>query len=380
MSSATVPMNWSMPCSTTSRSCFRIEAKTDVREPIVQLAIHEFSLPLRHVFRIARGAMSVQQTLIVELSSGGQVGYGEATTNEYYGMSFDRMAGALEQLRPLLLDYDLEDPTDLWSIANARIGDCPFALCALDQAAHDLWGKLRGQPVYRLWGLEPGGPLSNFTIGIDTIDRMVAKLEEMPGWPVYKIKLGTPQDLEIVRELRKHTEATFRVDANCGWDIDETIRNSIELSKMNVEFIEQPLPAGEWDGIRRVYETSVLPIIADESCIVESDVEKCHGHYHGINIKLTKCGGLTPARRMIARARRLGMKVMVGCMTESSIGISAIAQLLPLLDYVDMDGAILLARDIAIGVRVDRGRCIYPSVNGTGARLVATPADGALAS
>ncbi|MEX2169294.1 MAG: dipeptide epimerase [Pirellulales bacterium] len=346
----------------------------------MELAIHEFNLPLRYVFRIARGETSVQQTLIVELSADGHIGYGEATANDYYGMSFDRMASALEQLRPLLADYDLSDPTDLWAKAAAEIGDCSFALCALDQAAHDLWGKLRGQPVYRLWGLEPGGPPSNFTIGIDSIDGMVAKLKEMPGWPVYKIKLGTPEDLAIVRALREHTNATFRVDANCGWGVEETIRNSRELADLNVEFIEQPLPAGEWDGIRRVYKGTALPIIADESCIVETDVDRCQGHFHGINIKLTKCGGLTPARRMIARARQLGMKVMVGCMTESTVGISAIAQLLPLLDYVDMDGATLLARDIATGVQVDRGCCIYPKENGTGVELIATPADGVLAS
>lgn len=346
----------------------------------MELSIHEYNLPLRYEFRIARGATIVQQTLIVELRDRRQVGYGEATTNEYYGMSFERMDAALERIRPLLANYELTDPTDLWAKAAAQIADCPFALCALDQAAHDLWGKLRGQPVYRLWGLEPVGPPSNFTIGIDSIEGMVAKLEEMPGWPVYKIKLGTKEDIEIVRALRQYTDARFRVDANCGWGVEETIRNSQELAKLNVEFIEQPLPAAEWDGARRVYEGSALPIVADESCIVEADVDKCRGHFHGINIKLTKCGGLTPARRMISRARELGMKVMVGCMTESTVGISAIAQLLPLLDYVDMDGATLLARDIATGVRVDRGRCFYPQVNGNGVELIATPAQEAIAS
>jgi L-alanine-DL-glutamate epimerase-like enolase superfamily enzyme len=137
-----------------------------------------------------------------------------------------------------------------------------------------------------------------------------------------------------------------------------------------VEFIEQPLPADRWDDIRRVRESVALPIIADESCIVESDVARCHGLFHGINIKLVKCGGLTPARRMIAEARKLGLKVMVGCMTESTVGISAIAQLLPLLDYVDMDGAVLLAQDIASGVRVERGICHYPAVPGTGVQLL----------
>jgi L-alanine-DL-glutamate epimerase-like enolase superfamily enzyme len=199
---------------------------------------------------------------------------------------------------------------------------------------------------------------------------MVAKLNEFPGWPIYKIKLGTDRDLEIVRELRKHAPATFRVDANCGWTAEQTIANAPELKQLGVEFIEQPLKADLWQEMERVKAKCVLPVIADESCIVESDVERCAGLFHGINIKLVKCGGLTPARRMISRARQLGLSVMVGCMTESSVGISAIAQLLPLLDYVDMDGAVLLAKDIASGVTVERGICRYPNENGSGVRLL----------
>jgi L-alanine-DL-glutamate epimerase-like enolase superfamily enzyme len=244
-------------------------------------------------------------------------------------------------------------------------------LCALDQAAHDLWGKLNNQPVYKLWGLSTERiPDSDYTIGIDKVDVMVAKMNEFPGWPIYKIKLGTDRDLEIVCELRKHTSATFRVDANCGWTADQAIAYSPELKKLGVEFIEQPLKADQWEDLARVGRESALPIIADESCIVESDVQRCAGVFQGINIKLVKCGGLTPARRMIAAARKLGLKVMVGCMTESTVGISAIAQLVPLLDYVDMDGAVLLAEDIATGVRLERGRCIYPDAPGHGVNLL----------
>jgi L-alanine-DL-glutamate epimerase-like enolase superfamily enzyme len=210
---------------------------------------------------------------------------------------------------------------------------------------------------------------------------MVSKLAELPGWPIYKIKLGAKQnggfsdqdsDVAIIRELRRHTAAAFRVDANCAWTADEAIAKSRALADLGVEFIEQPLPADDWTSARRVFAESALPIIADESCITESDVDRCAGHFHGINIKLVKCGGLTPARRMIARARELNLKAMVGCMTESTVGISAIAQLLPLLDYVDMDGATLLAADIATGVKLDHGRCIYPTENGTGVRLLRT--------
>lgn len=340
----------------------------------MKLLTHVFDLPLRHQFTISRESTSVQTTLIVELTDGTHHGFGEATTNSYYGMTIDNMRQALEAVRPLLESIDAVDPASLWEQLAPKLQKFPFALCALDQAAHDLWGKQQGAPVHQLWGLDISKlPLSNYTIGIDSIEVMVEKLQEMSDWPIFKIKLGTKHDLEIVTELRKHTEAVFRVDANCGWNAEETIENALKMKPLGVEFIEQPLAADDLEGCRRVHEDSVLPIIADESCISESDVEACHGLFHGINIKLTKCGGLTPARRMIDQARQLGMKVMVGCMTESTVGISAIAQLLPLLDYVDMDGAALLAKDIATGVVMDRGQCLYPDVDGNGVQLIESP-------
>lgn len=338
----------------------------------MKLSIHEFDLPLRHVFRISREAISVQKTLIVELEEDGHRGYGEATTSDYYGCSFSSMADALERVRGRLAAETLRDPALLWDLLEPDLGHNPFAHCALDQAAHDLWGKKCGKPVYAMWGLSTERlPLTNYTIGIDDIDVMVAKMKEFENWPVYKIKLGTNHDLDIVRELRRHTQAVFRVDANCGWTADEAIRNSRELEKLNVEFIEQPLPADRWEDMKLVRAESALPVIADESCIQPPDVERCLGFFHGINIKLVKCGGLTPARRMIQRARQLGLKVMVGCMTESTVGISAIAQLLPMLDFVDMDGALLLAGDIASGVTIERGLCRYPDVPGCGITLTA---------
>jgi L-Ala-D/L-Glu epimerase len=337
----------------------------------MQLRLHAFDLPLRHTFTISRESITSQPTLIVELSQNGISGYGEATSNKYYGFTIERMARDLAALTAQLESWQLSDPAELWARCQPPLKDDPFALCALDQAAHDLWGKLKGQPVWKLWGLSlEKAPASDYTIGIDTIDAMVAKMNEFPGWPIYKIKLGTDRDLEIVRELRKHTSATFRVDANCGWTDEQTIGYAPELKAQGVQFIEQPLKADRWDDMRRLRAASALPIIADESCIVESDVDRCQGAFHGINIKLTKCGGLTPARRMIQRARELGLAVMVGCMTESTVGISAIAQLLPLLDYVDMDGAVLLAEDVAEGVRLDRGRCLYPDSPGNGIKLL----------
>jgi len=336
----------------------------------MDLKIHKFDLPLKHAFTISRGSTNVQETIIVELTEGGHSGFGEATTNSYYNVTLNTMSGALERVRPLLGAEALEDPVDLWDQLSPQLAENPFALCALDQAAWDLWGKKQGEPVYRLWGLDPeNAPLSNFTIGIDQVDVMVAKLLEVPDWPIYKIKLGTSADLEIIRELRRHTKAPFRVDANCGWTVEETLNNGPDLRELGVEFIEQPLPADDWQGNQRLFEESPLPIIADESCIAEKDVSRCHGKFHGVNIKLVKCGGMTPALRMITQAQSLGMKTMVGCMTESTVGISAIAQLAPLLDYVDMDGAALLARDIATGVTVDRGKCIFPPVAGNGITL-----------
>ena len=195
-------------------------------------------------------------------------------------------------------------------------------------------------------------------------------MTELP-WPIYKIKLGTKEDIAIVAELRKHTDAIFRIDANCGWTVPETINNAVALKKLGVEFLEQPLKADDWEGHKEVFKHSALPIIADESCIIEEDVAKCHNHFHGVNIKLVKCGGLTPARRMIAQAKKLGMKTMVGCMTESTVGISAIAHLLPELDFVDMDGTLLITNDIATGITLSNGIIQYSEINGTGVRLIA---------
>jgi L-alanine-DL-glutamate epimerase-like enolase superfamily enzyme len=161
----------------------------------------------------------------------------------------------------------------------------------------------------------------------------------------------------------------FRIDANTAWTAEQTIVYAPRLKELGVEFIEQPLKADDWEGMKRVFAESVLPVIADESCHGEADVARCYGFFHGVNIKLMKCGGLTPARRMAEHARSLGLKVMVGCMTESSVGISAIAQLLPLLDYVDMDGALLLKEDPAVGVEVRPDVIVFPNRNGTGAAL-----------
>lgn len=335
----------------------------------MQLIVHTFNLELKHTFTIAHDSRDFQPTLVVELRDGALRGFGEATSNPYYGVTIEKMMASLESVRPIVESEDLQSPELLWAKVNPYLKNDSFAQCALDEAAHDLFAKKQGKKLYEVWDLEiDENPLTNFTIGIDTVEKMVSKMKELP-WPIYKIKLGTADDLRIVRELRAQTTAIFRVDANCAWTADQAISFSRELKTLGVEFIEQPLPADDIEGMKKVFSGSALPVIADESCILESDVVDCYGLFHGVNVKLTKCGGLTSAKRMITEAKSLDMKTMVGCMTESSVGISAIAHLLPMLDYVDMDGSLLIKNDPASGVTFDFGKVIYAAENGTGAAL-----------
>lgn len=337
----------------------------------MKLKLHRLELPLEHEFTITHGSMSVQRSLVVELEHRGKSGFGESTVNNYYGHSLDSMSAAVMSCSKQIETYDFGTPAELWELLRPALSENHFALSAIDLAAHDLYGKLAERHTYEMLDLQWDRiPDSSYTIGIDSIENMVAKLSERPGWGVYKIKLGTDQDVEIIRRLRAETQATFRVDANCGWTADEAIANSRELEELGVEFIEQPLPAdASEEEHRSVYEQSVLPIIADESCLVESDVSQCEGLFHGINVKLCKCGGLTPALRMLRQAKSLDMKTMVGCMVESSVGISAAAQLLPLLDYADLDGAVLLAREPASGVTVTNGVIQLSQTFGNGVSL-----------
>lgn len=357
----------------------------------MKLTLHRFALPLAHKFTISRGSIDTRGSLVVELSAEGLTGLGEVTENAYYGQTLDSLSAAVEQLRPLIERFDLAEqpPEALWSRLHSERKGNLFPLCAIDQAAHDLHARLRGLPLLELWsrqGLFPGQegnsaesahlPDSSYTIGIDSIEEMIARLHERPGWSVYKIKLGTADDVAIVERLREHTDAVFRVDANCAWSAAEAIANSQSLAELNVEFIEQPLPANASDDDqRRVFDQSALPVIADENCLVESDVDLCHRRFHGVNVKLSKCGGLTPALRMLSRARELELKTMLGCMIESTIGISAGAQLLPLLDYADLDGAVLLRDDPARGVAIDQGKIRFAASTGTGAEFVSETAE-----
>ena len=338
----------------------------------MKLTVLGVELPLKHPFTIARGTMTSQTSLIVELEHHGVRGYGEVTENAFYGHSCESIIASLNRIRPSTLQrYLIESPLDLWPSMKHELNGDLFALAALDMAACDLRGKQHGISTWQDWGLQwKSIPESSFTIGIDTVERMAKKLDEEAGWGTYKIKLGTPNDIEIVRSLRQHTDAVLRVDANCGWTADQTIANSNALAELGVEFIEQPMPieASREDKLR-VRQESALPIIADEDCQVTSDLDLCCDLYHGVNVKICKCGGLTPAFEMLVDARSRGLKTMVGCMVESSIGISGAAQLLPLLDYADLDGAVLLSDEPCSGVVVAQGITALSQLPGTGADL-----------
>lgn len=335
----------------------------------MKLIIRTYNLQLKHPFTISRGTRTEIPSIIVELQENGFSGYGEATANPYYNTFVEQFEKELLEKRVIIEVASDKTPKEYWKYLHPHFKNNMFLLCALDEAYTDIYTRKKGLKLYKYWDLELKNiPQTNYTIGIDTVENMVSKMKEMP-WPIYKIKLGTKDDLKIVTELRKHSNSIFRIDANCGWNVTETVKNSIELQKLGVEFIEQPLPADNWKGSQVIFENSFLPIIADESCIVENDIEKCYNHFHGVNIKLMKCGGLTPAKRMITKAKSLGLKTMVGCMTESSVGISAIAHLTPILDYVDMDGALLLKNDVASGIKLENGNILFSELNGTGVLL-----------
>lgn len=335
-------------------------------EIIMNLKYKKINLPFKHPFTISKGTKTHQPSLLVELEFFGIRGYGEAPAITYYNIPVEKMIEDIEAKKKMIEKFSFTEPDRYWHYLHHLIPGDPFLICALDIAAWDIYGKMKRKQLHELWQLDTSkNPLTDITIGIDTVEKMIAKIEEKP-WPIYKIKLGTEEDIHIIKELRKHTDAVFRIDANAAWEAEEALEKIKIFKDLNVEFIEQPLAKDDWDGMKFLYEHSPLPLIADESCVTEHDVLKCHNHFHGINIKLTKCSGITPALRMIKQARELEMKVMVGCMNESSVGTAAIAQLLPLLDYVDMDGPLLLAEDVATGVTFENGKIIYGEGYGLG--------------
>ena len=312
-------------------------------------------LPFKHPFTISKGTKTHQPTFVVELEWNGVTGVGEAPAISYYHIPVTKMIEDLERKRVMVERFALTDPERFWHFLHHLFPDNSFLVCALDMAGWDLIGKLRGLPLYRLWGLEmANAPLTDYTIGLDTPARMAEKVMDLP-WPVYKIKAGGTGDLDRLRAIRNVTQAPIRVDANAGWTLDEALANISAYREAGVEFIEQPLAKDDLDGMAQLRLMSSLPLLADESCVTEDDVKKCSGLFHGINIKLTKCGGITPARRMLKHARSLGLSTMLGCMNESTIGTAALVHLSPLANYLDADGPLLLSEDTANGLTYDFG-------------------------
>jgi L-alanine-DL-glutamate epimerase-like enolase superfamily enzyme len=335
----------------------------------LQYWAHE--LPFQYPFTISNGRTKTHQpTLIVALQLGPWVGIGEAPAITYYNITVEQMIADLEAKKRMVEKFALIEPERYWHYLHHLFPQNPFLVCALDMAGWDLIGKMKGKPLYELWNTTfENTPVTDYTIGIDTIDKMVAKMKAKP-WPIYKIKLGSPDDIAIIKALRSHTDAPFRVDANAGWTLEEALEKIPQLAALGVEFVEQPLAKDNWEGMKVLYERSPLPLLADESCVLEQDVAKCHGHFHGINIKLTKCSGITPAIRMIQQARSLDMKVMMGCMNESTVGSAAIANFLPQLDYADLDGPLLLTEDRATGLTYEAGEVALSGKPGLGVQLV----------
>jgi L-alanine-DL-glutamate epimerase-like enolase superfamily enzyme len=309
----------------------------------MKLHYFKYELPFEYPFSISGGRTKTHQpTLVVVLELGNWYGVGEAPAIAYYNISVEQMIADIKKYKMAIEKFAFTDPERYWHYLHHLLPNNPFLVCALDMAGWDLFGKMKKEPLYKIWDTNwENLPITDYTIGIDSIEKMVEKMKAKP-WPIYKIKLGTHEDIEIVTELRNHTNSIFRIDANAGWTTDEALHKIPLLKKLGVEFIEQPLAKDNWEGMKILFEQSPLPLLADESCVTEHDVQKCHNHFHGINIKLTKCSGITPALRMIKQARQLNMKVMMGSMNESSIGSAAIASFLPQLDYVDMDGPLLL--------------------------------------
>lgn len=338
----------------------------------VSLQCYAMRLPLIDPFTISRGTIDHQDSLVVHLQGSQFDGWGEVTANDFYGHSIESMREKLASLASEDLQrIECETPEQCWAYFKDKLQGDMFALSALDMAIHDYYSKAEEKPTWQVWDLQWNDALrSSFTIGIDTTETMVRKLKAQPDWGIYKIKLGTDRDLEIIESLRQHTDAIFRVDANCAWTASQAIEMSKQLKPLGVQFIEQPLTRdSSAEDKRKVCEESVLPIIADEDCQTEEDVSHCLELFDGINVKLCKCGGLTPALRMLKQAKAAGKKTMIGCMVESKIGISGAAQLAPVLDYADLDGANLIADSPTNGVSICNGKIPKPTLPGIGASL-----------
>jgi L-alanine-DL-glutamate epimerase-like enolase superfamily enzyme len=330
-------------------------------------------LPFRSPFTTAKGTKTHQPSLLVRLEHCGNVGWGEAPAISYYDVTVEGMVKELENHRSDLAEYDFVNPEAFHGWLICVLPGNPFLVCALDMAGWDLFGQMKGLPLHRFWSDDSkNAPISNYTIGMDSLHRMVEKVKAL-DWPVYKVKVGGEEDLAVLEALRKVTVSAFRVDANAAWTYEQACDILPRLQALGVEWVEQPLAKEDVEGMRRLAARSPLPLFADESCVSESDVTLCAAGFDGINIKLTKCGGITPALRMISEARKRGLQVMIGCMSESTVGSAAIAHLSPLVDFMDNDGPLLLAEDVATGLDYRYGKVTPTQRPGLGVEVFAFP-------
>lgn len=341
----------------------------------LSLSIDRASLPIETPFEIARGRQEHAEVVFVTLESPEHTGYGAAAPAPRYGETADTVETVLERLRPSVEAIDDIHRLDAHrQQLSASIQETPAAHAAIEMALQDLRAKALGVPLYRLWGLDPTQTVqTSYTIGIAAPETMAdrAAAAVADGHEVLKIKLGTEEDRAIVAAVREAApDVRIRVDANEAWTAQEAIRMSRTLAEYDIEFLEQPVPAAHPDALRRVTRRSAVPIAADESCRTVSDIPQIADACDIVNLKLMKCGGLGAARRMIATARAHGLEVMLGCMVESNASIAAAAQLAPLLDYADLDGALLLADDPFAGVPFSDDRVDLQALDrpGTGAR------------
>lgn len=337
----------------------------------IESKCRQYDLNLKHTWTIARGSRDVATVTFLEIECEGVTGIGEAavSTAARYGETKETVWQTLSKLDV----SSFMDPFrygEIFTFMDRVAPGQTAAKAALDIAVHDWIGKKLGVPLYKLWGLNPQQtPITTFTIAIDTPEMVMRKTEEAAEFPVLKVKVGRDTDREIIAAIRKITDKPLRVDANEGWKTKEVALERIKwLTDQGVELVEQPLPTAQLEDTAWLRERVDIPILADESVRTLADVGKLKDAFDGINIKLMKCGGISEAIRMIHTARALGMKVMMGCMIESSVGISAAAQLSPLLDYADLDGNLLVSNDPYVGAGVVQGKIVLGDGPGIGVK------------
>jgi L-alanine-DL-glutamate epimerase-like enolase superfamily enzyme len=332
---------------------------------MIQLHQHAIELRLRHTFRLARGGSDSRRVVVVEIEDDGLIGRGEAAPIARYGQDAVSAARAAEKMVARMGDPRAFDS----AAARAAVAGEPAAEAAIDMALRDLAGKRLGVPLYELMGIDPGSmPLTSFTIGMDTPEIVEQKVREAADFEILKVKMGSENDRSVLETVRRMTDRPVRVDANEGWTLEDALERLRWLQEMGAELVEQPLPADQLDEMRELKKQSPLPLIADESVARADDIPRLAEAFDGINIKLMKCGGLGEAVRMIHVARAHGMSIMLGCMVESSLAITAAAHIAPLVDYADLDGNLLITNDPYVGAEVEDGRLVLPSEPGLGVR------------